>query len=115
MITSGLIVKVGANVDTTDIKSGSDEDDAPLDLYHLDIVVTVKKKATTTSSGRSTRKKKKAIKKIKFNVLNFVLGVPKKERDDDSHGNDDDKYVYKIDTSHSGTKKEAIEGGGVLF
>jgi len=131
LITSGLIVKVGENIDATDIESGSDEDDAPLDIYHLDIVVTVKKKATTTSSGRSTRKKKKAINKIQFNVLNFVVGVPKEENtrdnddsdddnddddddDDDDDGHDDDEYVYKIDTSHRGTKKGGIVGHFVL-
>ena len=129
LILSKLIVKVGENINATDIESGSDEDDAPLDIYHLDIVVTVKKKATTTSSGRSTRKKKKAINKIQFNVLNFVVGVPKEENtrdnddsdddddndnDNDDDGHDDDEYVYKIDTSHKGTKKGGIVGHFVL-
>lgn len=112
LIQTGKIVKVGKNINATEIESGDDKDDTPYDLYHLDILVTAKKQATTTLDGR--HRKKIGINKIRFNVLNFVVVVPKEEKkgdedeDNDNDGNDDCEYIYKIDTRHRNTKKDDI-------
>ena len=56
-----------------------DENDAPLDLYHPDIVVTVKIQTTITHHGSRRSNKKLTIKNNRFKVLNLLVGVAKKK------------------------------------
>ena len=113
LISSGLVLDVGDNDDETIVSTGSaDSDSVPLQLYHLDVVVTVKKAKTTSATSRS----RKAIKKIKFNVLNPVIKIKEEKEskkskndntnssnssdddDEDADEDDDDEvYTYEID------------------
>ncbi|OEU09656.1 hypothetical protein FRACYDRAFT_247911 [Fragilariopsis cylindrus CCMP1102] len=82
LISSGLVLDVGDNDDETIVSTGSaDSDSVPLQLYHLDVVVTVKKAKTTSATSRS----RKAIKMIKFNVLNPVIKIKEEKENVGDH------------------------------
>ena len=89
---------IDENIDATHIESGSDEDDAPLYLYHLDIIVTATKQASNTLGGYPC-KKRIVTNSIQCNVLNFVVRVPKegktgdKDKNNDDNGNNVGEYV----------------------